>query len=231
MTKKLSVHSTAPLNHLSPHSHVGASLLHSDTLMAHHLHLESLMDSALATLTLIWDSAPTNALPALTGHMTEVLRALCRHTHGSPCPTPDPLDLTPTPTPSPPPALATYAEAVAVTATDPVTTDNMHMPTHTPPPSERLKAHTPNPDLVSHIDRLPHTISARPPPFKIFSSLRTRSIIGDLQLAGVRWTLRGNLTVAFLHGEIFTMEEAVKQAAAIWDFVCPLLHLPKHCYP
>ncbi|KAJ7826913.1 hypothetical protein B0H14DRAFT_2816502 [Mycena olivaceomarginata] len=169
-------------------------------------------------------------LPVFTGHTTEVLQALCRHTHGSPCPTPDLLDLTPTPMLSPAPVIATYAEAVAATATDPVTTNDMYTPTHTPPPSERLKAltsttngtqgHTPppsgcskahvsNPDLVFHINCLPHAISARPPPFIIFSGLRTKSIIGDLQLAGVCWTPRGNLTIAFLHNESFTMEEAI----------------------
>src|SRR4051794_27277242 len=117
--------------------------------------------------------------------------------------------MTHTPTHTPPPSECPKAHTS--------TTDDTQR--YTPPPSGRPKAHASNPDLVFCIDHLPHTIFARPLPFIIFSGLRTKSIIGDLQLACVRWTLRGNLTVAFLHGESFTMEEAVKRAPAIWNFV------------
>ncbi|KAJ7802617.1 hypothetical protein B0H14DRAFT_2891736, partial [Mycena olivaceomarginata] len=66
------------------------STTHPDPLSAHYSRLESLLDSALATLTLIRDHTQSPDLPALTGHMTEVLQAFAPWHHHDPIPTPAP---------------------------------------------------------------------------------------------------------------------------------------------
>jgi hypothetical protein len=55
-------------------------------LSAHYFRLETLLDSALATLTLIRDTATLAAPPTLSSHVEDVLRALYRHTIGSTAP-------------------------------------------------------------------------------------------------------------------------------------------------
>src|ERR1700761_8026234 len=67
-----------------------------DHTTAHHQRLESLLDSALATLTLILDIAAT---PTYTDHPTDVIHALYqRMTAASPSPTPTPTPRNHSPT-------------------------------------------------------------------------------------------------------------------------------------
>ncbi|KAF8139308.1 hypothetical protein K438DRAFT_2118218 [Mycena galopus ATCC 62051] len=127
--------------------------------------LETLLDSALATLTLIRDYAPT--APALTIHSSEVLRVLCRHVPvPALCPQPDTVTPTPTPTPtpSPTPALtstrATYADVTACPTTDPVATSavaaDRHARTNPRAKPERAKerAHSLAPTYDTRLTRL-----------------------------------------------------------------------------
>ncbi|KAJ7323580.1 hypothetical protein DFH08DRAFT_1029145 [Mycena albidolilacea] len=191
------VHRLAPPTQPAPHLCAEGVLTHFEPLPAHYSRLAALLDSALATLILIRDSAPPTAPPAFTGHMTEVLRALCRHAPGwAPDSAPDTTPILP---PSP---------SATTTPTKP-------------------------PHLVFHLDLSPvaFTPTVPPSPTQLFFDITKKSIIGDLQLAGIRWTPRGNLTFAFLHGEKFTAEEARKQAPAIWNLIRPLLkqRKPSHC--
>ncbi|KAJ7340009.1 hypothetical protein DFH08DRAFT_875920 [Mycena albidolilacea] len=167
--------------------------------------------------------------------MTEVLRALCRHAPGwAPDSAPDTTPILP-PSPSAtttPHEAATYAQATSCTAPDPPVTPKIDERSHSPP-SERFDARNRAPDLVFRFDLSPaaFTPTVRPSPAQLFFDITKKSVIGNLQLAGIRWTPRGNLTFAFLHDEKFTAEEARKQAPAIWNLIRPLLkqRKPSHC--
>ncbi|KAJ7351484.1 hypothetical protein DFH08DRAFT_957799 [Mycena albidolilacea] len=89
----------------------------TDLASLHRLRLESSLDSALAALALIHDTAPLTAATIFTPHMTKVLRALCRHATLLACPaatTPAPK----CPTPPTNTDAATYAKAAADAAAD-----------------------------------------------------------------------------------------------------------------
>ncbi|KAJ7624432.1 hypothetical protein FB45DRAFT_1086050 [Roridomyces roridus] len=60
--------------HTNPKPQAGDSPAHTSTISAHYSRLESLLDSALATLTLIHDHDPIAAPPLLNGHMIAVLQ-------------------------------------------------------------------------------------------------------------------------------------------------------------
>ncbi|KAJ7858806.1 hypothetical protein B0H14DRAFT_3632501, partial [Mycena olivaceomarginata] len=227
--------------HLAPLLHAGHSVTHSNPLSAHYSRLESLLDSALATLTLIRDRTQSPDLPALTGHMMEVLQALCRHTVSvhpgtitTPTMTPAPCS-TPAPSPSPFPSTtrpATYAEVMTGTATDPAT-----MPANTPD-----SARTPH--LLSALIWLrvqtlffvstatpfnsPIPLARRPHPPCLFTEIVGKSIVGDLQLTSIRWTTKGNLAFTFLHDEHFASDDITKQSPELWKVIRCLLQLPKN---
>ncbi|KAJ7863107.1 hypothetical protein B0H14DRAFT_2739309 [Mycena olivaceomarginata] len=194
-------------------------MTHSDPLSAHYSRLESLLDSALATLTLIHDHTQNPDLPALTGHMTEVLQALCRHTvsvHPG-------TTTTPIPTPALSPSStrpATYAEVMTGTATDPATISaNTPDSTCTPTlPVSPNKAQ--GPDLIFRFDchpfNSPPPLARRPHPSHLFTEIKKKSIVGDLQLTSVRWTTKGNLAFTFLHNEHFASDNITKQSPELW---------------
>jgi hypothetical protein len=219
-------HNPAPSTQLASPSLPGDSLPHSDSLSAHYSCLESLLDSALATLTLIRDSAPTTALPALTGHMTEVLHALCRHAPLGPRPDTLASTASPPPSPTPAPKPATYADVTACTAADRV---EASAETNAPHP-KRAERQPQSPDLVFRFDCLPFIrfpLTFRPHPARMFIDIKEKSITNDLSLTGIRWTTKGNLTFTFLHDERFTPAKAMELAPAIWAFIRPQFKLPK----
>ncbi|KAJ6478238.1 hypothetical protein C8R45DRAFT_1101628 [Mycena sanguinolenta] len=223
------------------------------TLPAHFSRLESLLDSALATLTLIRDYAPSNDQQVLSSHVTEVLQALYRHAF-IPAPksglTPVIMTSSPAP-PSPPtlPAAATYAVATAIPTCDGSVMASIadaegdaaeHMPVRTPSPtptltptqSDLLKVQNYVPDLIFHLDDSPHTIplAACPHSERLCIGIRESVLPGTgLRVVGVRWTQKGNLTVTFLHDAEFSMDAALKLAPAIWKLIRPLLKLPRQC--
>ncbi|KAJ7347918.1 hypothetical protein DFH08DRAFT_808697 [Mycena albidolilacea] len=194
-------------------------------------------EAGAAPLTAAQSEGP-GALSYCTSHMTEVLRALCRHAPAAAlCPvtsTTTPM-ASPSPSPSPPPPkTATYAEAVAapdLVATPTADADECTS-TNPLPPAKHANAHTPTPDLVFRLDGPSHVLPAtaiRPHPARLF--LNIRSALGDLRLAGICWTPKGNLTFAFHHDQNFTAEKAMSKVPAIWNLVQPLLELPKHWDP
>ncbi|KAJ7893063.1 hypothetical protein B0H14DRAFT_2685106, partial [Mycena olivaceomarginata] len=204
------------------------STTHPDPLSAHYSRLESLLDSALATLTLIRDHTQSPDLPALTGHMTEVLQALCRHTvsvHPG-------TTTTPIPTPAPSPSPSHPRPDLPRTATDPAaisanTPDSARTPT---PPVSPNKAQ--GPDLIFRFDchpfNSPPPPARRPHPSRLFTEIEEKSIVGDLQLTSVRWTTKGNLAFTFLHDEHFASDDITKQSPELWKVIRRLLQLPKN---
>ncbi|KAF8126460.1 hypothetical protein K438DRAFT_2146118 [Mycena galopus ATCC 62051] len=249
--QKVPTHGLAPLTFLAPQLLAGDLLLHSDTLSVHYLRLESSLDSALAALTIIRDYVHTTTMPALSGHMIAVLQALCRHASVlAPHHTPD-TDPTPPPLPSLPSTTTptTYAEAMTGTATDPVAKPEedqgkIPMADAKPPavtvvslmphPPEHLKMQT-CPDLIFRLDHLPRAVSAasRPSTARLFIDIRekAKSLLGDLHLASICWTAKGNLMFAFLCDRKFTAEKAMKQAPMLWNFIRLTLKMPKHYSP
>ncbi|KAJ7874966.1 hypothetical protein B0H14DRAFT_2716890 [Mycena olivaceomarginata] len=176
-------------------------------LSAHYSHLESLLNSAPATLTLIRDRTQT----------------LCRHTvsvHPGITATPIP---TPAPSPSPSPSStrpATYAEVMTDTATDPAaisasTPDSARTPT---PPVSPNKAQ--GPDLIFRFDchpfNSPPPPARRPHPSRLFTEIEKKSIVGNLQLTSVCWTTKGNLAFAFLCGGHFASGSIAEQSPELW---------------
>ncbi|KAF8198166.1 hypothetical protein K438DRAFT_701379 [Mycena galopus ATCC 62051] len=246
--QKVPTHGLAPPTFLAPQLLAGDLLLHSDTLSVHYLRLEASLDSALAALTIIRDHVHTTTTPALSGHMIAVLQALCRHASVlAPHHTPD-TD----PTPPPPPSLpstttpTTYAETMTGTATDPVAKPEedrgeITMADAKPPavtvvsPTPHLPKMQTRPDLIFRLDHLPRAVSAasRPSTARLFIDIRekAKSLLGDLHLASIRWTAKGNLTFAFLRDGKFTAEKAMKQAPMLWNFIRLTLRMPKHYSP
>ncbi|KAF8184380.1 hypothetical protein K438DRAFT_1974584 [Mycena galopus ATCC 62051] len=238
----------APLTYLAPQLH---HLPQSDPLSTFHSRLEASLDSALATLTLIRDYTQTG--PMLTVRAATVLQALCKHA-SEPQPV-LPHITTPIPTPlassSPTPTSmsATYAETVTRSAPDPVVTattraasdpvvtvaaDKPMLTPVTAAPTHPVKAHN-TPDLVFHFNELRKLHGVRvatlQSPALLFSSINNKDTIGDLKLASIRWTPRGNLTLAFTHDEQFIMAEAWKRAPHIWNHLSGTLGLPGDCPP
>ncbi|KAF8200604.1 hypothetical protein K438DRAFT_1933096 [Mycena galopus ATCC 62051] len=139
---------------------------------------------------------------------------------------------------------ATYADVTACPTTDPVATSAVAADRHTrtnpraKPERAKERAHSLAPDLVFRVDsvraeyNIPAATLTQPHPALLFRSIEGKSaILGDLKLASIRWTVKGNLTFAFVHDEQFSIKEAKKQAWTIWDHVCPLLNFPKNCDP
>ncbi|KAJ7730218.1 hypothetical protein B0H14DRAFT_3518142 [Mycena olivaceomarginata] len=132
----------------------------TDLVSLHRLRLESSLDSALAALALIHDTAPLTAAPVFTPHMTEVLRALCRHATLLACPaatTPAPK----CPTPPKNTDTATYAKAAkaAVAAADHTTAPKVDIVPEVSKPHANEVQHPPSPSLSP----LPSPLKAQSP--------------------------------------------------------------------
>jgi hypothetical protein len=208
---------------------LGAGL---DHLSAHHHRLESLLDSALATLTLIRDNAPSAAPPTFSSHMTQVLRALLRHTlaPSTPCPIADAVLGAQAPQPEPQPAA--YAQTAASTATDYVVMPkacepNKMEPSSTSPfPSPLPTRSAPvRPDLIFRFDLEPRC--TRPHPSAVFKAIiAAKPVIGSsLTLVGVQWTHSGNLSLNLVgkDGATVPAKDCLARVPAIWGAIRVLL--------
>ncbi|KAJ7698454.1 hypothetical protein B0H16DRAFT_1484434 [Mycena metata] len=186
-----------------------------DLLSAHYHRLESLLDSALATLMIILDTAHT---PTFTDHTSQVLQALARRT---PMPLPCPPTLTPSPTPPPDASpstptkvrAATYVQAVAEDHVQPPNTEPISiMAVETkvegvheqiamlsvPPPCR------PPPDLIFRFNLNTDAPQIHPHPSVLFAALNEPISAAGLLLDGIQWTQIGNLTLHFMHSPAFT---------------------------
>ncbi|KAJ7501790.1 hypothetical protein B0H11DRAFT_1991137 [Mycena galericulata] len=190
-----------------------------DHSLAHYRRLEHLLDSALATLTLIRDAA-TPAAPAFTLHMTEVLQALCRHA----LPTPPPLPSSPTPPPTDlPPKNATYAQA-AHTATEGPERPKAEKPKASSLPPSSARPEPVRPDLIFRFDLEESKPPTHPPPSKLFIAIEESR---ELRLGGVRWTQNGNLAIQFPPNDKCMPKQGTDPVPIIWKAIRPLLGFPK----
>ncbi|KAF8144906.1 hypothetical protein K438DRAFT_1992364 [Mycena galopus ATCC 62051] len=91
------------------------------------------------------------------------------------------------------------------------------------------------PDLIFRLDHLPRAVSAasRRSTARLFIDIKAkaRSLLGDLNLASIRWTSKGSLTFAFLRDRKFTAEKAMQQAPMLWNFIWLAFKIPKHYSP
>ncbi|KAJ6458788.1 hypothetical protein C8R45DRAFT_942625 [Mycena sanguinolenta] len=228
-----------PPSHSTLQLPVGKGSPYRDNL-SHYHRLESLLDSALATLTLIRDTANNPAAPpAFTLHMTQVLRALCRHAIPAPVEPTGPSLLPPT-SMAHEPQTATYAQAVN-TATDhvatPIGVDNntskqpstRSPPPHPPPPpTAQPWLDSTRPDLIFRFDL--EAPRRKPHPVTLFADIGPKTV-GNLHLGGFRWTRGGNLAVTFAPGYRCTTASKFEAApvAAIWQAIRPLIRFPADC--
>jgi hypothetical protein len=218
-----------------------------DELRAHHQRLETLLDSALATLTLIREATTSPALP-YTPHLVAVLRVLSRHIAQSPpsAGALSPPNTTPAPaatittTTNAPPSQATYAAVADPRRSEPVSTPEPNTVKHGPIGSDSLPpcaAHRPGVErptrVVIRFQRGPDLPELfRASPFSLFNKI-TESLFAVFPgaryaklIAGVQWTRNGNLV---LHPatEVCTAKFLAEQDNTIWGAIRPLLRLPK----
>ncbi|KAJ7138324.1 hypothetical protein C8R44DRAFT_848165 [Mycena epipterygia] len=202
-----------------------------EQLTAHYRHLESLLDSALATLTLI-NATTTITTPPHTLHVIQVSWALVHligtsaHTTltrpGSPPTSTD--DLAPIATPK-----ATYATAAdphhhqspLATTPDP-NTIKQQRPSSSPAPTRDMPFKS---RVVIRFDLKP---SHLPPPTQA-SPINLYDAIDDAisvtsPLSGVKWSQHGNLILYPRHTS--TAEFLLLHKAEIWTAIHPLLKLP-----
>ncbi|KAJ6507906.1 hypothetical protein C8R47DRAFT_61355 [Mycena vitilis] len=222
----------------STHDFVHAST--PDQLLDHHRHLESLLDSALATVTLInLHATRPDYAPVYSSHLIQVIHAL---NHLTTTHNPTPVE-TPTETHIPPtfPAAtavpgATYAEITTSpslpTTHDPITTKHHHtaqsLPPATPPPSERSTS-AQSDRVVIRFDLKKTQPTVRAHPEVLYTHIE--EALGDAHyLAGVRWTQRGNL-VLYPHPATCTAKLLLQHASTIWAAIRPLLGVPDKYTP
>ncbi|KAJ7757775.1 hypothetical protein DFH07DRAFT_940451, partial [Mycena maculata] len=219
-----SVHST-PAGGPSP------STIPAD-LLAHHQHLESLLDSALATLALIHSTSTvtTNGVIPYNLHMVQVTQALARHI--TPC-----SDHTPTllPTPTADQRLnhahvpATYATAAAAhpkrspSASPTIPAPNTTQQSRRHAPVVPTCEHPQGTRVVVRFDLTPSQPPDRAAPISLYCAID--EVLPDAGLSGVRWTKGGNLVL--VPGRHFcTGKFLLHQRKKIWMAIRPLLGLP-----
>ncbi|KAF7350061.1 hypothetical protein MVEN_01307800 [Mycena venus] len=212
-----------------PYSSVGAR----DHLIDHHRHLETLLDSTLATLTLIHaeSAAGGHCLLPYSPHLLGVFNLISHHII-SPIPT----------TPSTPVPTTTHTEATAPLAPTSYTAATRVM-SPTPPETNMAKQPTAKPRapivekpprIIIRFDREPAHLSRpqRPSPATLYSAI-TNALLPLLDdttntrscLAGVQWTKSGNLA---LHPatDVCTAKFLASHSYTIWSTIRPLLGLP-----
>ncbi|KAF7365768.1 hypothetical protein MVEN_00450700 [Mycena venus] len=217
----------------APAHHTSDNLSSHDELLTHYQHLETLLDSALATLTLIHGISSS---PVYTPHLLGVLRVLDRHiTQPSPITMPSDsttattATTTPTNAPKFEPPTATYA---AVTVADPQPALTCEAIKHESP---ARAAHLCSPPkqptrVVIRFDKMP---TDQPKPvrasplhlYKAISLALADCDIGNAALvAGVQWSRKGNLVLRPAT-DTCTAKLLSQQFHRIWPAIRPLLKL------
>ncbi|KAK7013454.1 hypothetical protein R3P38DRAFT_3206756 [Favolaschia claudopus] len=173
---------------------------HPDAYAAHHLRLENLLDSTLATVSIILDPNLT-----LSDHAEQAFRALCRR-----------IGLSNRSAPA--------SEEVAPAVNPSHKSDSPALGSEPAPARHSVV----DADLIFRIDELSPPPPVYPPPAECFTALqKTFADSPDYLLAGVRWTRNGNLSVNFDHDATWTPGKAL--ASSIWSTVQPLLCFPNPC--
>ncbi|KAJ6552675.1 hypothetical protein DFH09DRAFT_1085847 [Mycena vulgaris] len=204
--------------------------LPTDQLLGHHKHLESFLDSALATLTLI--IATTTSLP-FTLHVTQVTEALARYItiHSAPAP----VAPTAPAVPAAPTDDHTWRPTVGATYAS-VLTNNHDSPspispepsTHkhpTPAPATPRSSAVGRPRVVVRFDLDSSSHPIQVEPLLLYGAIEDALGGKDQALGGVRWTRRGNL-VLYPACRIKTAGALTPEKTKIWTAISPLLGLP-----
>ncbi|KAF7343588.1 hypothetical protein MSAN_01979300 [Mycena sanguinolenta] len=210
-----------------------------DLVSDHYQRLESLLDSALATLALINVTTP---VPIYCSRIRQVVQALDHYTSTQPTtPTPDlatKTDTDPTTAADPPrtaPTPATYAGVVRQSTSPEPTTSDPHIAKHLsrsvslappagqPPPSPRSD------QVVIRFDLKRIQPTVKPDPESLYLALEKALGTGHY-LGGVRWTQRGNLVIA-PETDTCTAKHILYQHEIIWAALHPLLGLPPEYTP
>ncbi|KAJ7438200.1 hypothetical protein B0H11DRAFT_1935391 [Mycena galericulata] len=209
----------------------------TDQLLAHHRHLESLLDSALATLTLITLTNTTTTL-SYTSHVLQVVQALTYHIAFDSDHTPTPPTVPSNHLDNAPTAIAPTATYAAVTVphgaqssslTTPDRKTTERRPSPSPPsrpaPNDTHPAVPQITRVVIRFDLEPNHSPTRADPLELYSAIaRALSPSEETMFGGVQWTQRGNLVVK--PARHLTAEFLLSQKAKIWKAIHPLLGLP-----
>ncbi|KAJ7086540.1 hypothetical protein C8R44DRAFT_752562 [Mycena epipterygia] len=196
-----------------------------DQLATHHRHLESLLDSALATVTLIHATHTTTLL--YTSHVVQVSQALahlianCPPTHTTPTrpvPTPThPDDNTPTAAPK-----ATYAAAAdsnhhqsSLVTTSDLNTVKQRCPSSTSDLSRNARVVI----CFDHKRDAPTRVDA----MHLYSAIDD-AIPGFSIVSGLKWSRQGNLFLYPARNRC-TADFLLLHAHTIWKAIRPLLKL------
>ncbi|KAK7012828.1 hypothetical protein R3P38DRAFT_3015285 [Favolaschia claudopus] len=201
-------------------------------LLTHHKHLESLLDSVLATLTLIQTTeTETNSAPPYSPHSVAVFHLITRKISSQI--TPPHRETTPAPPAgeSPSPPLATYATVTDPSTTEPNNDTAAPQLQHDPPPPlhiTRPQARERPSCVVIRFDRepahLPRPVKRSPAALYEAASAALSSVSPNRLLAGIAWTKGDNIS---LHPDLDTCtpEVLASHFETIWAAICPLLGL------
>ncbi|KAJ6606251.1 hypothetical protein DFH09DRAFT_1269282 [Mycena vulgaris] len=215
--------------------------------IAYQQRLESLLNSALATLALLHEGHYAPVPPAFSRHTTEVLLALNRHIFTHPTITTCPV---PVPTPAPAPSLPRTEPHFATPATYAATADpgrstpkppNPHTNKHSAVPSSRTTSPVPSTQvapgtaatnrarlrasrLIVRFDPLaaPKHADVR----QLYKTVNDALPAHTNQISGIQWTRKGNPDINARHGYC-TAKLLAAQQVKIWDAIRPVLGLPR----
>ncbi|KAJ7860995.1 hypothetical protein B0H14DRAFT_2576339 [Mycena olivaceomarginata] len=203
-----------------------------DLVSLHRLRLESSLDSALAALALIHDTAPLTAAPHFHAPYDRACPAAT--TPAPKCPTPPKNTDT-----------ATYAKAAkaAVAAADHTTAPKVDIVPEVPKPHANEVQHPPTPSLSPPPSPLkaqsphrspsppqapPQHRPSRPCPHIVFrfDDGISEPPAGQMDFDSVHWSRNGNLGIRFTSGAI-TTGEAWNRLPAMWGAIRQTLKYPK----
>ncbi|KAJ7125514.1 hypothetical protein C8R43DRAFT_1135360 [Mycena crocata] len=171
-----------------------ATAADADPLASHLAYLESLLDSAPATVAILADSATT--LPHYSAHTQETLRVLLKH-----------IAPPTTAVPSPPAAVTTPALTYALATSAPrkrsdkrgpaPTKPSNHVSETDPKPVSRPARSAPSPYRLTLRFALPPESHERASPALLTQNLCMLTSTPDFpdRVAGVNWTQNGNLVI------------------------------------
>ncbi|KAJ7502047.1 hypothetical protein B0H11DRAFT_1990355, partial [Mycena galericulata] len=205
--------STSPLA-TYPHSSLPQTC--PDYVHAHQLRLETLLESALATLMLLHDAAITPV--AHTTHTFEVLAALNRRIsapantappHTAPMSAPD--------APATSAALDKDTKTTSMTYARAVSAETPRLPSPSPSDSDQS-------DIVIRLDCAGLSEYTRVYPPSVLHAIQT--VIPGKLFAGVRWTRNKNLVLQIEPGTVSASYMIETYTLRIWDALKPILHFP-----
>ncbi|KAJ7256265.1 hypothetical protein C8J57DRAFT_1650662 [Mycena rebaudengoi] len=198
--------------------------VHSAGFTAHQQTLESILDSALATISLLQD-ATTDQI-SYTPRTIAVLQAIS--VAYWPTAPPPPLRATPELTPAPPlslavppplPTTATYAQATAsVTPIIPLSS----------PSTALADNHHPTPRVILRFDQFPRISPTQADTFMLYRAIS--GVLPKRQISAVNWTRNGNLAIHAAAG-FRDVRHIIRQDDEIWKAIKPLLSSTVFQYP